>query len=100
MAKRIYELTESQRCTITNGLRVAAEKFKQNAGDLRNGDYDCVGGIPISGDAILPDDPGRRTAIGRLAAQFDRQLIESRELARIIDDCDMIVVHEETGIEG
>ena len=34
MAKRIYELTESQRCTITNGLRVAAGKFKQgNAGD-------------------------------------------------------------------
>lgn len=52
--------TEDQRTTATNGLRVAAERFLADAKELREVD-------------------------GRMAQQFERQALQARELANLID---------------
>lgn len=75
-----YELTEHQRATITNGLRVAAAKFHQNAVDLRNMEFLGFEGLNISHRA-------------RLAAQFEAQYDESIQLAQQLDDSERIEVH-------
>jgi hypothetical protein len=77
-------LTESERTTITNGLRVAAEKFDEYVKMFRTGED-----LGIS-----------RGAAESLACTFENQAKESRELARLIDDCESLTIEiapEEVG---
>jgi hypothetical protein len=70
----IRELTESERTTITNGLRVAAERFQEHVKSFR-------------------EDPDlTKPAYKGLADQFEKQDRESRELADLIDDCESITL--------
>jgi hypothetical protein len=58
--------------TIANGMRVAAERFKEHAAEIRN---------------INTDDHGdvKNESIERLAKQFDRQEKEALEIAEYIE---------------
>ena len=64
-------LTESERATITNGLRVAAERFDEHVKMFRS-------------DEALGISPG---AAESLASTFENQARESRAIAALIDDC-------------
>ncbi len=66
-------LTEDQRTTLTNGLRVAVERFKEHVNEM--------------GEWTLPDHP-----YTRLRVQFERQAQESVELAELLEGCEKIEV--------
>jgi hypothetical protein len=93
-------LTESERSTITNGLRVAAERFKGHWQGLQNVNCpDCL-------DKPGKDGLGRtckkcrgtgeipETKLGNLslAKQFERQYSDSIMLAQQIDDAESVEV--------
>ncbi len=80
-------LTEDERTTITNGLRVAAERFDGHVKDLMDGDYHCVGGISTA--LTRSQQAGE---LGRLARQFETQAADSRELADLIDGAQEIEI--------
>jgi hypothetical protein len=65
-------LTESERTTITNGLRVAAESFKKHAAEFR---------AEPSTDAYR-----------QLAETFEKERDASIAMARLIDDADSVEV--------
>jgi len=73
MTKR--ELSGSERCTIINGLQVAAERFKEDAVSL--GEF--------------ADKEGNEVC-RRLVQQFERQRKESLDLVRIIEDAASVEV--------
>jgi hypothetical protein len=62
-------LTESQRATLTNALRVAAERFDDNVKKLRG-------------------DPNLR----RLAEQFDQQRADAFEMATLIENAGDVLI--------
>lgn len=68
------DLTEDERTTLTNGLRVAAERFDANAVLF---DKNRLGSIA--------DDP-------RMVEQFHRQAVESRKLAGLLEDAERITL--------
>ena len=70
-------LSEDERATITNGLRVAAERFKEHARDL-----------------LTPDDRNPVIPAGyrSLAEQFERQCAESVKLAQQIENAESVEV--------
>lgn len=70
-------LTEDERTTITNGLRVAAERFDEHVHTCRN-----------------PHGPDNEsyTPDLRLARQFETQAKDSRALADLIDGCEAIEI--------
>lgn len=68
------ELSESEQYTIVSALRVAAQKYADNAAQLRE-HY-----------AANPQD-----AIQRLAARFDMQATEANRLAFVIEAAEVVV---------
>lgn len=95
-------LSESERNTIVNGLRVAAERFREHVRQLRR--VNCP---------HCPDRPGMSGSGGRcrmcggsgevaetkpgclsLADQFERQTLESEALALMIEDSPEITVND------
>lgn len=69
-------LTEAERNTLVNALRVAAERFNEHVSYLQ-GTHDHV-----TADA--------RTVNGRLAEQFDNQARDARDLATLLEDSEEI----------
>ncbi len=67
----------SKRHTLANALRVAAEQYACHALALK--------AEPNAGEGIMP-----RAARLRLAQQFERQAIETRELALAIEQSNTI----------
>lgn len=80
MNRRQRELTEDERTTITNGLRVAAERFDEHVRAC-----ECPEAAVASG------------MYNRLAEQFKRQASDSRALADLIDGCEWITVQPYLG---
>ncbi len=74
------QLSEDQRNTIAHGLRIAVERFEENARELRAGIV----------RALSPRLPSTREVEHRLAEQFDRQATEARAMADLIDGAEFI----------
>jgi cytochrome c5 len=102
------ELTEAERSTIINGLRVAAERFKRHAQSLQMArcphcqdrlGYDGFGRTcrTCHGSGGIPDT---NEAHARLAKQFASQHADSLALARLIEDADTITIHYELRTEA
>ena len=70
-------LEPSEMSTVANALRVAADRFRQDAKDLRNIAAELRAGKPIG--MFANGESGARGA-DRLAEQFERQEKDSLEL--------------------
>ncbi len=92
------QLTEDERTTITNGLRVAAERFKGHALELQTDrcphchdrpGKDGLGRIckTCNGTGDVPD---KNPVHKRLADQFVTQYNDSLALADLIDGCEAV----------
>ncbi len=75
MPTRRHDMTETDRTSATNALHIAAERYEQNARDLRH-------------DAT--DDT--RHSYERLAVTFDRQAETARRLAETLENADTITI--------
>jgi hypothetical protein len=71
-------LTESQRTLLATSLRVAAEKYNENADYIRKA---IKAGEHVAGSE-------------RVAKQFDSQFKDAMELANLIDNAESVEVKE------
>lgn len=95
-------LTEDERGTISNGLRIAASRFLDNAKSMRLERCQKCLDIPgkdglgrtckgCNGTGMVPDN---NYSHKRLAEQFAKQYADSLKLAQTIDNAEDITITE------
>ncbi len=70
-------LTDQERCTVWNALRLASQQYEESAAEFRK-----LAALLRRGESypMFADGEPGALAADRLAAQFDRQLKDSQEL--------------------
>jgi type II secretory pathway component PulF len=79
------ELTGTQRSTISNSLRVAADRFDEHVKTLID---------------MYEDNQRLEPGYKRLAEQFQQQARDSRQLASLFDECETVVCQSASLIES
>jgi hypothetical protein len=90
-------LTESECRTITHGLRIAAERFTEHAGEFAKIATAIRAGHDVQ---MFAPGEGGATAADQLEGTFTRQAAESRALADRLDNTESVTLVPWTGDES